>query len=90
MEKSVLIIDKPKNCLECPCIGTRGGEWCCEATGKPYTRSQEIMLKKYEPFRPGFCPLREMPEYKMDWRAGSDGYESGWNDCLDKIGGCRR
>ena len=90
MEKSVLIIDKPKNCLECPCIGIRGGEWCCEATGKPYTRSQEIMLKKYEPFRPGFCPLRDMPDYMLDWRAGADGYESGWNDVFDKIGGSRK
>lgn len=94
--KKVLVIEEPKNCLECPCIGTSGGigtrsgEWCCEAAGKIYTRSQVIMLKTYEPFRPGFCPLRDLPDYKLDWRAGDGGYESGWNDCLDKIGGCRR
>lgn len=29
-------------------------------------------------------------QYAFDGLAESDGYESGWNDALDKIGGSRR
>lgn len=28
--------------------------------------------------------------FNSGYACGKDGYESGWNDCLDKIGGCRR
>lgn len=88
--KAVIVIDKPENCWDCPCFSSTSGEMYCVAARRGFTRSQEVTLKKYIPFLPGFCPVREMPEYKMDWRAGDGGYESGWNDCLDKIGGARR
>jgi len=89
-KKAVIVFDMPENCWDCPCFSSTSGEMYCAAARHGFTRSMEVMLKKYVPFLPGFCPVREMPEYKMDWRAGDGGYESGWNDCLDKIGGCRR
>jgi len=88
MEKSVLIIDNPKNCFDCPCLDNLQVDRC-RATGKEFTEGARIQMEKDLPYIPSWCPVREMPEYKMDWRAGDGGYESGWNDVLDKIGGTR-
>lgn len=89
MEKSVLIIDKPKNCYWCPCIDNLQMDNCVAAE-RQFTSAARIQMDKDMDYRPSWCPLRDLPDYKMDWRNGSDGYESGWNDCLDKIGGCRK
>lgn len=89
MEKSVLIIDKPKNCSYCPCLDDLQAD-NCRATGKEFTEGARIQMEKDLPYIPSWCPLRDLPEHKMDWRNGVAGYESGWNDVLDLIGGCRR
>ena len=84
--KKVLVIDDPKTCRNCfACAGE-----ICKAANRKFPESGSVLLEKCDNYCPIWCPLRDMPEHKMDWRAGDGGYESGWNDCLDKIGGCRR
>ena len=86
--KKVLIIDEPKNCSYCPCLDDLQAD-NCRATGKKFTEGARIQMEKDLPYIPSWCPLRDLPEHKMDWRNGDFGYESGWNDVLDLIGGTK-
>ena len=86
--KQVLVIDKPKNCSYCPCLDDLQAD-NCRATGKEFAKGARIQMEKDLPYTPSWCPLRDLPEHKMDWRNGDFGYESGWNDVLDLIGGTR-
>lgn len=88
--KVVLVMDAPKNCGSCPCVDSVDGisTWC-SVTHVTLSKSMEILISRGVEFRPSSCPLKDMPEYKMDW-SGEHSYESGFNDALDAIGGSRR
>lgn len=80
--KSILIVDTPNGCYECPlAVETSGNYNACCITG-----SRIISYDKFT-----WCPLKPLPE-KRDERGTwtmcgyiDDAYSNGWNDCLDEI-----
>lgn len=73
MEKSILVIDTPKNCRHCPVFG---GELCRGAGASIYNFT-----------RPDRCPLRGVP-YILDEKepfSAHGFYAKGWNTCVNEI-----
>ena len=50
--KSILIIDTPEDCYECPCYDHEGG--ICQAS------------HNWKTDRENGCPLRQLPKWKID------------------------
>ena len=84
MNKSILVIDTPENCFDCPlCINDEYGLSlkCC-------LKYKEYVDKKG---KPNWCPLKQLPEkYDVEnaryWgEEYSYGYDNGYNDCIDEI-----
>lgn len=67
--KSVLVIDTPESCEECPL--------------RSYSNLQLMCTPMREGASDVRCPLRPLPE-QMTWGHTAD-YIYGWNDCLDEI-----
>lgn len=98
MSKSVLVIDTPKSCYNCP-FGTeyydiyiykRNCE-LAEHLGKIMTLLTEEYYGFESKSRPDWCPLKELPE-KKEYIVPIDNVESqediiavGWNACLREI-----
>lgn len=100
MSKSVLVIDAPENCYDCP-FGTAycgGLEYvgCCElADCLDY---DEILMteEQYDcesKSRPEWCPLKPFPD-KKEYIVPIDNVEAqkdiiavGWNTCINEITG---
>ena len=80
--KAILVIDKPKECSECPCF-------------YDYIRCQaEEDAKVYGEKRPYNCPLKPMPKRMLTLAKINNGeilnnneiqYMKGRNDCVDEI-----
>ncbi len=81
--KVVAIFDKPIGCHRCPMMSK---EMACNLVRKPFDEARVLQIRKGCEGRPLWCPLRELPAFKMDWNDGNS-YEAGWNDALDVIGG---
>lgn len=78
MAKAALIMDMPESCWECPCMKELYEYSICEVKTK--------VCDEYEHNRPGWCPLRELPEeanHPEYWDNGR--FDKGWNACLDEI-----
>ena len=76
--KSMLIIDTPESCEECPLRSYSNlALWCT-----PLRKTKE---------EDDVCPLRPMPKKKntllTEHNLVEAIYENGWNDCLDEIFG---
>lgn len=95
MSKSVLVIDTPENCYDCPFgtdyCGDSEYEGCCELAECLDSDMRLITEEHYDyesESRPDWCPLKPLPEedyenhYPNKWM---DGYTNGWNDCLKEI-----
>lgn len=98
MSKSVLVIDTPTNCYDCP-FGTGycndlEYEGLCELAD---CLDYDVILMTEEHYdyesksRPAWCPLKPLPERK-EYIAPIDNVESqkdiiavGWNACIDAI-----
>lgn len=54
MSKSILVLDTPDACIDCPChFADDGGMvWC----GK---ENKRLLTDDIETFKPDWCPLRE-------------------------------
>ena len=82
-DKSVLVIDTPKSCGECP-LKDLEEKWMCNLT-------DEIVSVDCEKPRPKSCPLRPLPikaEVPKKHRAnGIYSQAVGWNKCIDKVTG---
>lgn len=83
MSKAILVMDMPESCAWCPLgrlFGTAGAVEC-NAANKINRNCESV---------PDWCPLRPLPE-KIHNDNGydeySDGYDAGWNACIDAIGG---
>ena len=85
--KSILIIDTPKNCLDCQLMVDG---WCYAVKAD---RTQEVISAKD---RTCWCPLRPLPPKldANDWHRMFSGLFSereakgyGWNACIDEITG---
>lgn len=73
--KSILVIDTPKDCYECPCYDHEGG--ICQA------------VINWKTDRENGCPLRPLPKKKdvppnYGMMVG-DPRGEGWNECLDEL-----
>lgn len=97
MSKSVLVIDTPKNCYDCPFgteyCGDHEYEGCCELAD---CLDYDAILMTEEHYdyesesRPDWCPLKPLPEKNKAPKVADGyelGYEDGWNKCLEKIAG---
>ena len=79
--KSILIIDTPKNCLDCQLMVDG---WCYAVKAD---RTQEVISAKD---RTCWCPLRPLPkpitdyDVKVSFDYDAD-YAEGWNDCLEEL-----
>ena len=76
--KSILIIDTPTTCTDCPCYDYIHG--VCAITYK------DCELRKQA--KPTWCPLKPLPEIK--YIRPNDTHDDlmlqiGWNDCIDEI-----
>lgn len=84
VSKSVLVIDTPKSCCECPLKGGLKNilEVCNWEIGI-YTDS------KIETIQPPWCPLKPLPEKDTGIHITSlgDAYQDGWNACINAITG---
>lgn len=100
MSKSVLVIDTPENCYDCPFgtayCGEIEYEGLCELAD---CLDHDVILMTEEHYdcesksRPDWCPLKPMPE-KKEYIVPIDNVESqkdiiavGWNACVNEITG---
>lgn len=98
MSKSVLVIDTPENCYDCP-FGT---EYCgdseyegrCELAECLDSDTRLIAEEHYDyesKSRPEWCPLKPLPEKMIVPRGArnTDGleYAFGYNTCINEITG---
>lgn len=91
MSKSVLVIDTPENCYDCPFgisyCGELEYEGLCELA-ECLGCNEILMTEKYydceSKSKPDWCPLRELPS-KKNWGEIFNGNVKGWNDCLREI-----
>lgn len=97
MSKSVLVIDAPENCYDCP-FGT---SYCGELEYEGYCEladclDYDVILMTEEHYdcesksRPDWCPLMDLPEKDNgDYPANTfdAGFVEGRNQCIDEIGG---
>lgn len=91
MSKSILIIDTPSVCIDCPChFAQDSGMVICGVNGK------QLLSYDIETFKPDWCPLREEPQKKADIRSHRQGaiylilerrFINGYNTCIDEIFG---
>lgn len=72
MDKAILVLDMPKNCLNC-----KLQDWAnCRIVKGCHTGEN----------RPDWCPLKEVPERAYHENYCDAGrYDKGYNDCLDEI-----
>ena len=80
--KSILIIDTPKNCLDCQLMVDG---WCY---GVKADRTQDTISAKD---RTCWCPLKDLPSKMIPemvmGNKFAEGCVQGWNDCIDTITG---
>lgn len=97
MSKSVLVIDTPKNCYDCPFgteyCGNLEYEGCCELAECLDSDMRLITEEHYNyesESRPDWCPLKPLPEKfdnEKDRKLGDFEplFKIGWNACIDEI-----
>lgn len=85
MDKSVLVIETPENCYDCPigqdCSNILETSLFCLGAGK-------CVIDKEAATIPNWCPLKPLPERHIAPKTATGyeiGYEDGWNECLEKI-----
>lgn len=99
MSKSVLVIDTPKSCYNCP-FGTeyydiyiyKGNCELAEHLGKIMTLLTEEYYGFESKSRPEWCPLKPLPkkfDNEKDRKLGDFEplFKIGWNACLREITG---
>lgn len=97
MNKSVLVIDTPENCYDCP-FGTEycsdsEYEGCCELAECLDSDMRLITEEHYDyesESRPDWCPLKPLPEKNTTENDMTDyqcGMVDGRNQCIDEITG---
>ena len=76
MSKSILIIDTPRQCYQCPCYSCDSVSSFCQKENRE-TKGNT---------KPDWCPLKPLPEPKyLTEEDEYDMYDSGWDDCLTNI-----
>ena len=88
MNKSILVINTPLRCYDCPSYkGSIRGDMCCVA-GNTLTTSELFDTIK----KPDWCPLRPVPEKHKElsieeYEFGKLGlaFTQGFNSCINEI-----
>lgn len=88
MRKSILVIDTPKHCSECPLLN--GSDECTVQDDDANFNASD----SWDELMKG-CPLRELPKkMKVTGRYNQEyfqkggkmpSYKVGWNDCVDEL-----
>lgn len=96
-EKSVLVIDTPNNCSECPCCYVSENDWGDFISARCQMKYKGFVDKysEYNKGRPSWCPLRPLPDKATVDESmlgiGFDDFNTiyylGFNECIDKITG---
>ena len=90
MPQAVLVMDMPESCDMCDFVDDTQPPRYGERTLYCNVPGIGDDVTDYITCRPDWCPLREMPE-KIHNDNGcdeySDGYDAGFNACLEKIAG---
>ena len=80
-DKSVLVIDTPQSCAECPLRTSMGEKYnYCIAT-LPRLKIDPMTIKHIKEYR---CPLKPLPK-KLPMKSKHMMGQHGWNECLDEI-----
>ena len=77
--KSILVIDTPKDCYDCPC--SNEGCYLCQI-------SRRQLEDDFQEKRPSWCPLKPLPEPKDMGYPNDDydvGFGDGWDACLKEL-----
>lgn len=84
MDKSILVINTPSHCGECPVCASY--QTCAFSTRETWCATNG---KDVEPdSKPDWCPLQPAPEEQMIWYDdGRSDWERGYNNCLREIVG---
>lgn len=88
MAKAILIMDMPESCDMCDFVDDEQPPRYGEKTLYCGIPGMGEDVTDYIACRPEFCPLRELPEKEHNnngYDEYSDGYDAGWNACLNKI-----
>ena len=81
MSKSILVMNTPEACIDCPChfAEESGKVWC----GK---EKKELLADDIETYKPDWCPLKEIPRKKPDKAMGEWlDFNCGYNACIHEI-----
>lgn len=79
MSKSILVIDTPRDCIECPCHYADEKMIFCNKENKKVYQTDYLNGT----FIPYWCPLQDLEDKKdCDY---IDAYCNGWNDCIDEV-----
>lgn len=80
MNKSILVIDTPKNCADCPLFYNVYTDMTCGGNGRTIDYPfPSIMIQDW-------CPLLELPQKMAEEnRWFSEDYVKGRNACIDEI-----
>lgn len=83
MSKSILVIDTPSYCIDCPCrfAGTSGQVWY----GK---ENKELLADDIQTFKPDWCPPKELPQEinENETYTNCEYYRAqGYSTCIDEI-----
>lgn len=90
MGKSILVMDTPECCEECPfCKGLNDCKVMKYLNGDKITTIYTVDKQIFDGTKPDWCPLQDAPEKKsIDGLRGRPLLEAqfvGWNECIDRI-----
>ena len=92
MSKSIIAIETPENCIECPFCYKSG-----EMMVRPYEyrhlyscrfvpeNVEDICIGDILNGKPDWCPLKELQKANHPDYCDNGRYDKGWNDCIDEI-----
>lgn len=78
MAKAIFVMDIPESCSMCPLEKSMK---CC---------TDEAPTEQYTKEKPSWCPLKPMPEKREQHpfpKGYEEGWDNGWNACIDAICG---
>jgi len=86
MSKSILILDTPANCINCPLASAarekHSGQMCWKCAIHP-----TIMIENGK-IKPEWCPLKPIPEKQTHYNTDTPHHryaKDGWNACLNEL-----
>ena len=90
MPKAVLVMDMPESCSKCKFIYEFQGIKKCQLMNVLNNGASKLSQSTFTQKRHAWCPLRELPEKEHNdngYDEYSDGYDAGFNACLNEIAG---